>query len=92
LSQLFSDTLGLRITIADTDEAGALGVALCAGIGSGCYASYEAAVAATCRVLRRHEPDPGRLAVLDEAYRTYLGSINALTPFWPDLRASDDLA
>ncbi len=92
LSQLFSDTLGLQVTIADTDETGALGVALCAGIGSGCYTSYEAAVAATCRVLRRHEPDPGRQAMLEDAYRTYLGSISALTPFWPALRASDNIA
>jgi len=91
LSQLFADTLDLPVTIVDADEAGALGVALCAGIGSGCYADYAQAVAAACRILRRHEPDPGRHATLDRAYHTYLGSIRTLTPFWPALRATDEL-
>jgi L-xylulokinase len=38
-------------------------------------------------VLRRHEPRPDRVAVLDEAYEVYLEALGALGPVWARLDA-----
>lgn len=85
-SQLFADALGIAITVVDQDEVGALGVALAAGVGVGCYPSLESASEATKRVLRRHTPDEGRHRELDAAFRRYLDALERVTPLWPAYR------
>ena len=84
--QLFSDALGLEITIVNHDEVGALGVALAAGVGVGCYGSIEAASTATHRVLRRHEPDVQRQRRLETAYQRYRAVVEQVAPLWPTFR------
>jgi L-xylulokinase len=69
-SQLLADTVGLTCEVVDTEEAGARGAAALAGVGAGWYASPAGAVAATVRVLRRHEPVSS--PVLDDRYARYL--------------------
>ena len=85
-SQLFADALGLEITIVDHDEVGALGAALVAGIGVGCFSSFDDAAAATRRILRRHRPDPSRQSMLEESYQRYREAIAEVRPLWPALR------
>lgn len=88
IAQLFADTLNLRITVPTTEEAGALGVAMCAGVAVGRFPSLPEAVATCCRPLRTYEPDPARVPVLDEAYRTYRSTVDAVAPVWPKLGAT----
>jgi sugar (pentulose or hexulose) kinase len=49
---------GLRSRKTEAAEAGALGTAVCAGIGIGVYFSLDAAIEQIVRILRTHEPDP----------------------------------
>jgi L-xylulokinase len=76
-SQLLADSTGLAIEVVDTDEAGARGAAVLAGIGLGWYGSPAEAQAATVRVVRRHDPAPD--PALEERYRRYLALVESQT-------------
>lgn len=79
-SQLFADALRTPVEVTDTDEAGARGAALLAGVGVGALDDWDLA-----RVSRRYDPSPDRGDVLDEAYATYRAAIDALGPVWERL-------
>lgn len=81
-SQMFADTLGLAVRVTDVEEAGALGTALCAGLGAGLYRSLDDAVAHAVRVTHSYEPDPGRHAQLARTYDLYMAAVQALNPVW----------
>lgn len=55
--QVISDCLNKPVRIMNTREAGTLGAALLAGIGTGLYANYSEAVEAAVRVQRVMEPN-----------------------------------
>ena len=61
---------GLRSRKTEAAEAGALGIAICSGIGTGVHFSLDAATEQIVRVLRTHEPDPQSRDRLGEAYET----------------------
>lgn len=83
--QMFADALGMPVNLANTQESGARGVALCAGVGVGAYGSVGEAVERAVRIVRSYEPDPVRHDSLSETYRTYTALIEALAPLWPSL-------
>ncbi|WP_244830448.1 FGGY-family carbohydrate kinase [Caballeronia sp. TF1N1] len=85
LAQSFADVLGIAIDIPESQEASALGAALCAGVSVGVFDSLADAVARACRVARTHEPDPQRHAKLDDAYALWSQLIAAVQPLWPAL-------
>jgi L-xylulokinase len=84
--QLFADALGLDIGVVDHDQAGALGVALMAGVGVGLYPSIEAASAETTRIQSHYRPNESRQQDLAKAYERYRQSIERISPLWPDIR------
>ncbi len=85
LAQLFADVLGIEIDIAESQEASALGAALCAGVSVGLYASLSDAAAKACRTQRTHQPDTARHRELDETYQLYSRLITAISPTWSAL-------
>lgn len=80
---LLADTIDLPVEVTDTDEAGARGAALLAGIGIGHYASLADAADAAVRVTRRH--DPHHSAEAADRYHRYRAAVAALA----DLNAGD---
>ncbi len=84
-SQMFADALNLTVEVTDADEAGALGAAVCAGLGTSVYRSLEDATERVVRLLRTHEPEPESRDRVAEAYETYTALAEALTPVWPRL-------
>ena len=84
-SQMFADALDTTVEVTDADEAGALGAAVCAGIGTGLYSSLDEATSRVVRLLRSHEPEPEGRDRLSEAYETYTALAEALEPVWPRL-------
>jgi L-xylulokinase len=84
-SQIFADAMGLEIIVTEADEAGALGAALCAGVGAGQYASLDEGVKRAVRDTARFTPAPDRVARLEEAYQTFRHATDALTDVWPRL-------
>jgi L-xylulokinase len=81
-SQIFADALGAEVTVTDADEAGALGAALCAGVGAGVYGSLDDGVSSAVRVTASFEPDLESAARLDEAYATFREAADALQGVW----------
>lgn len=76
--QLLADVLAVPVEVTDTDEAGARGAAMLAGLGTGRYSSLPDAVAAAVRVARRYEPAGRAVAALDGDYRRYRAVVDAL--------------
>jgi len=70
--QVSADILGRPFARPAVTEAGALGSAIMAGVGSGVFPSYQAGVEAMVRLDRTFEPDPAqhkRYAARFEEYR-----------------------
>jgi xylulokinase len=77
LSSIFRDTLagitGAAIELYDTD--GALGAARGAGVGVGCYSSFEEAFA-NLQVLQMIEPDTSKTKAYSAAYAGWVDNLN----------------
>jgi L-xylulokinase len=84
-SQMFADALNETVEVTGAGETGALGAALCAGVGIGVYDSLNDATDTVVRRFRTHEPDARNSDRYAEAYETYMGLVNALEPVWPRL-------
>jgi L-xylulokinase len=81
-SQMFADALDLTIEVTDAGESGALGAAICAGLGVGFYSSLDEAIESVVGILRTHEPEPENRDRLAEGYETYTALAEALLPVW----------
>ena len=64
--QMFADILGMPIELTACEELGAMGAAMCAGIGVGLFSSYEDAVARMVRVSRTVRPCAADAAVYEK--------------------------
>jgi xylulokinase len=69
--QLCADILGQRFVRPKVAEAGALGAAIIAGVGSGLYPSFEGGVEAMVRLEREFEPDLQQHERYAEWYELY---------------------
>ncbi|HVU24125.1 MAG TPA: FGGY-family carbohydrate kinase, partial [Opitutus sp.] len=67
--QLFADGLGCRVDVPRGRQLGALGAAICAGVGAGFWPSIAAAQRAMVHIAATHRPNRARRAALDRAYR-----------------------
>ncbi|MER7406273.1 FGGY-family carbohydrate kinase [Streptomyces sp. NPDC000070] len=85
-SQMFADALRRPVVVTDVRESAARGAALLAATAVGLLDDVTDPRAGAA-VLRRHEPHPNRVAVLDEAYRVYREALEALGPVWTRLDA-----
>ncbi len=78
--QMYADALGLPVAVTDAAETGALGAAMCAGVGVGVYDSLDDAVERVTRVERIYDPDARRGGRLSEAAEVYNATVDALAP------------
>ena len=69
--QMFADTTGRPFTRVQTQEPGALGVAMLAGVAVGCWRDLEEAVSACVRPDPVTEPDPVRHEAYGKILRLY---------------------
>ncbi|WP_085797914.1 FGGY-family carbohydrate kinase [Falsiruegeria litorea] len=80
--QMFSDCLGVPITVAEAQETGALGAAIGAACAIGQVASYEEGIARMTRVRQTFEPDSEKFTHYANRYETYLDLIDTMQSFW----------
>ncbi|MET7722519.1 FGGY-family carbohydrate kinase [Streptomyces mirabilis] len=85
-SQMFADALRRPVVVSDVQESAARGAALLAATAVGLLDDVRDP-RATAAELRRHEPRPDRVAVLDVAYQVYREALEALGPVWARLDA-----
>ncbi|QJT06211.1 carbohydrate kinase [Streptomyces asoensis] len=86
-SQMFADALRRPVVVIDVQESAARGAALLAVTAVGLLDDVTDPRAGA-DVLRRHEPRPDRVAVLEEAYEAYREALDALGPVWSRLDGS----
>ncbi len=67
-SQMLSNFLDREILVASPPQASALGAAMCAGVGTGAFASLSESARALSRKERRYEPDRGQAEEYRELY------------------------
>jgi xylulokinase len=69
--QLCADILGQPFVRPAVNEAGALGAAILAGVGSGIFPSIKSGVEAMVHIEQRFEPDERRTKLYDERFAKY---------------------
>lgn len=77
-AQMFADALAMPVEIANGEEFGAKGAAMCGAVAVGAKADMDDAVATMVRVERRFEPRPDRIDEFNETYARFLRLKNAL--------------
>jgi len=82
-TRLLADAIDRPLEITDTDEPGARGAAVLAGVGAGCWSSVGEAAAATVQVVRRQEPDPAGVERMARRWVGYNRVVEALRHAWP---------
>lgn len=80
--QMFADGLNMSVTVAAARETGALGAAICAGVGAGLFSDYEEGTAAMTSVAASYNPFPEMVAHYDQRYDRYLDLIQRMRGFW----------
>ncbi|WP_119389456.1 FGGY-family carbohydrate kinase [Taklimakanibacter lacteus] len=91
IAQLFADALDLPMLTTLSDEAGALGAALCAGTGIGLYDNPISAARRVVRTHKRYLPDGSRKADLERKYDLYCRLAGAMRPLWPAMEPTAEL-
>jgi sugar (pentulose or hexulose) kinase len=69
--QIHADTSGLPLVLTEVADAPALGSAILAAVGVGCYSSVIEASEAMVLMARRVEPDRARYAAYQPLYEAY---------------------
>lgn len=82
--QMFADILQVPIEVARSQELGALGSAICAGIATGTFDSFQSASESMVDIMYTAEPNPEKFADYDKKYARYKKVIEALDPIWDE--------
>ncbi len=69
--QMFADILEKPVELTEVSELGALGAAMCAGIGAGLYRDCPDAVARCVKVTKTYEPNPERIPQYRASFETW---------------------
>lgn len=78
--QLFADGLGCKVEVPRGDQLGALGAAICAGVGAGLWPDIPAAQKAMGPGKRVFSPNRQQHAALSHDYARYRRHVCSLTP------------
>ena len=83
--QLLADVYARPLSLINSPEGPALGVAILAGVGAGVYQSVESACDALVRPGDAIRPDTGKAAVYQRFHRLYQQLYPALKQSWQEL-------
>lgn len=84
--QIFADCLGIPISVAESEETGALGAAIGAAIATGHVADYAEGIARMTRQRALYQPDPSLKDHYDGRYMIHQRLIETMGDFWAILR------
>ncbi len=87
VARLFADTLGIPVTVTDTDEAAAWGAALCAGAAVGAFDRLDADPRELEAASTTYQPDPERTAHYEKRYAVYREIAESMGENWRKLEA-----
>lgn len=80
--QMFADVLQIPIEVTAGTELGTVGAAICAGVATGQFISFEHAATNMVQVSHAYTPDPTKKDLYAKKYATYRKVIETLKPLW----------
>ena len=83
--QMFADILGKDVEVSEASELGAMGAALCAGVGAGAFPDLKEAAVNWVKIKDVYEPDPVKHEYYLRKYEVYKKIIESLDGVWRDL-------
>ena len=78
--QLKADISGRQVETVEVEEASALGAAILAGVGTGCYSPYEEAIRATVKIKATYQARPEISKIYKRQHELYKQLVNILKP------------
>ena len=75
--QIFADVLGLSVEVNNSTETGALGAALCAGVGVGHFNSFESAVDKMVHISATVDPVQRSVDIYSQKFADYQAAVQA---------------
>ncbi|MFC6907163.1 FGGY-family carbohydrate kinase [Halalkalicoccus tibetensis] len=81
-NQLVADCMGVEIVIPDSAEPTALGAAVLAGVGAGCYSNAPAGVKQVRSNADRYHPTAARGETYDRLHEQYVGIRARMKEIW----------
>ena len=69
--QMFADILNKPVELTEVSELGALGAAMCAGIGAGLFTDCYNAVAKCVKITKVYQPDVNKLEAYEAAFKLW---------------------
>jgi len=70
--QLMADIMQMKIEVPESDQTGALGVCIMAGVGTGVFGDIRSAVKNMVKIKQVYEPDPDNKDVYQKKYKRFL--------------------
>jgi L-xylulokinase len=80
--QMFADILQKRVEITANDQLGTLGAALCGGIATGMFSSFQEGTERMVRLKEAYEPDPEMGSLYDRRFDRYMKSVDTMKAVW----------
>ena len=69
--QMFADVLNRPVELTEVSELGALGAAMCAGIGAGLFADCNDAVSKCVKVTKVYRPNENKVPEYEAAFKVW---------------------
>jgi len=83
--QMFADVLNAPVTVTSTDEAAALGAALCAGAAVGLFKTPQEGARQVGMTARTYQPVLASSAVFNERFSLYCRIAEQMKSYWPEI-------
>lgn len=84
-AQMFADSLQTPVEVLASRETGALGAAICAGVGAEVFADLGEGVGKAVHLQQIYAPTAEGAANMESGYGIYQQAIHALSPVWAGL-------
>lgn len=76
--QIFADITQMRVTVPESDQTGALGDCIMAGVGAGIFPDLQTAVQQMVRTRKVYAPNPAYAAVYQQKYARFVDVLERL--------------
>lgn len=83
-AQLFADILQIPVEVVESDEVGALGSAITAGIAAKVYKDYQDGFQHAVRIKARFKPSTKHAEDFSKRYSEWIQLMNALMSYWDE--------
>lgn len=84
--QMFADILELDIEVVKGSELGTSGAAICAGVATGCFGSYEDAISTMVEVSYVIKPLPENKNEYARKFKRYKRTVELMKPIWEEFQ------